>query len=39
MSRLTRIKKAMTIASTFSIALGIGFIMQYGDANAARFNA
>jgi hypothetical protein len=39
MSRLTRIKKAMTIASTFSIALGIGFIMHYGDANAARFTA
>lgn len=39
MARLTRTKKATTIASTFAIALGIGFIMQYGDANAARFTA
>lgn len=39
MSRLTRVKKATTIASTFAIALGIGFIMQYGDADAARYNA
>jgi hypothetical protein len=39
MSRLTRVKKATTIASTFAIALGIGFVMQYGDANAARYNS
>lgn len=39
MSRLTRVKKATTIASTFAIALSIGFIMQYGDADAARYNA
>jgi translation elongation factor EF-1beta len=32
------VKKATTIASTFAIALGIGFVMQYGDADAARYN-
>lgn len=37
MARISRVKKATTIASTFAIALGIGFVMQYGDANAARF--
>lgn len=30
-------KRFVTAAATFSAALGIGFIMQYGDAVAARF--
>lgn len=38
MSRISRVKKATSIASTFAIALGIGFAMQYGDANAARYS-
>jgi hypothetical protein len=37
MARLSRVKRATSIASTFAIALGIGFAMQYGDANAARY--
>lgn len=39
MSRISRVKKATSIASTFAIALGIGFAMQYGDANAARYSS
>ena len=39
MSRLSRVKKATTVASTFAIALAIGFIMQYGDADAARYTS
>ncbi len=30
------VKKAITAGATFSVALGIGFLMQYGDALAAR---
>ncbi|MEJ6396548.1 hypothetical protein [Yoonia sp. 208BN28-4] len=30
-------KRLMTAVTTFSAALGIGFVMQYGDAVAARF--
>lgn len=37
MARMSRVKRATSIASTFAIALGIGFAMQYGDANAARY--
>ncbi len=37
MSRLTRVKKVTTIAATFAMALGIGFVMQYDDADAARY--
>lgn len=29
-------KKLLTAVSTFSVALGIGFVMQYGDAVASR---
>lgn len=29
-------RKAITATATFSVALGIGFVMQYGDALAAR---
>lgn len=39
MPRLSRVKRATTIASTFAIALGIGFAMQYGDANAERYTS
>lgn len=39
MSRISRVKKATSIASTFAIALSIGFAMQYGDANAARYSS
>jgi len=31
------VKKIKTAVATFSIALGIGFVMQYGDAMAARW--
>ncbi|SEN10031.1 hypothetical protein SAMN04488003_10947 [Loktanella fryxellensis] len=30
------VRKAITATATFSVALGIGFVMQYGDALAAR---
>ncbi|MFT5065075.1 MAG: hypothetical protein ACI9TA_000684 [Reinekea sp.] len=33
---MSRKKKFMTAASTFFVALGIGFVMQYGDAVASR---
>ncbi len=33
---MSRKKKLLTAASTFSVALGIGFVMQYGDAVASR---
>lgn len=33
---MSRKKKIMTAATTFCVALGIGFIMQYGDAVASR---
>jgi len=33
---MSRNKKFLTAASTFSVALGIGFVMQYGDAVASR---
>ena len=33
---MSRKKKIVTAASTFSVALGIGFVMQYGDAVASR---
>lgn len=32
-------KKYITAACTFSVALGIGFVMQYGDAVASRWGA
>lgn len=34
---MTRRKQILTAAGTFSAALSIGFIMQYGDAVASRF--
>ncbi len=34
---MARPKKLLTAVTTFSVALGIGSIMQYGDAVAARF--
>jgi len=34
---MSRKNKFVTAASTFSVALGIGFVMQYGDAVASRF--
>lgn len=34
---MSRKKSLITAASTFSVALGIGFVMQYGDAVASRF--
>lgn len=34
---MSRKKNLRTAASTFSVALGIGFVMQYGDAVASRF--
>ena len=34
---MSRKKNLRTAASTFAVALGIGFIMQYGDAVASRF--
>jgi hypothetical protein len=36
---MSRIRKMATAAATFSVALGIGFVMQNGDALAARFGA
>lgn len=35
--QLQRLKKLATIAGTFAFALLIGFVMQYGDADASRF--
>ena len=37
MPGMTRMKRAATISSTFAFALGIGFVMQNGDASAARY--
>lgn len=37
MPRISRVRRATTVASTFAIALGIGFVMQNGDASAARY--
>ncbi len=37
-AHLQRLKKAGTIAATFACALLIGFVMQYGDADASRFS-
>ena len=34
---MSRKKNLKTAATTFSVALGIGFVMQYGDAVASRF--
>jgi hypothetical protein len=34
---MSRLRKLGTVAATFSVAMGIGFIMQNGDALAARF--
>lgn len=34
---MSRKKQFVTAMTTFSVALGIGFVMQYGDAVAARF--
>lgn len=36
---MSKIKKYATAVTTFSVALGIGFVMQYGDAVAARLGA
>lgn len=33
-----QLKKVLTFGGTFSVALGIGFVMQNGDALAARFS-
>lgn len=33
---MSRKKKFLTAASTFGVALGVGFVMQYGDAVASR---
>lgn len=35
---MSRLKKAVAAMGTFSVALGIGFIMQYDDAAASRFD-
>ena len=35
---MSRKKSLKTAASTFAVALGIGFVMQYGDAVASRFS-
>ncbi len=37
MAQFRRVKKAATIAVTFAFALSIGYVMQYGDADASRF--
>ncbi len=39
MARLKTNKQVITAAATFSVALGIGFVMQYGDAVASRLGA
>ena len=39
MTHVTRIKRLATIGVTFAIALTIGYVMQYGDADASRFTA
>lgn len=39
MVQLQRLKKLGTVAATFGFALLIGFVMQYGDADASRFAA
>lgn len=36
---MSRIRKLATAAGTFSLALGIGFVMQNGDVLAARFGS
>ena len=36
---MSRKKKFVTAATTFSVALGIGFVMQYGDALAFKLGA
>ena len=36
MAQLKRVKKAATVAGTFAVALSIGYVMQYGDADAGR---
>ena len=36
---MSRTKKYVTAGATFSVALGIGFVMQYGDAVASRWGA
>lgn len=37
-AHLRRLKKAGTVAGTFAFALLIGYVMQYGDADASRFS-
>jgi len=39
MEKRTPKQKFTTAATTFSVALGIGFVMQYGDAMASRWGA
>ena len=36
---MSRARKLLAFGGTFSVALGIGFVMQNGDALAARFNS
>jgi len=36
---MSKTKQYVTAATTFSVALGIGFVMQYGDAVASRWGA
>lgn len=36
---MSKVRKLLTAGGTFSTALAIGFVMQYGDALAARFSA
>ena len=37
MARVSRVKRLVTIGATFASALSIGFVMQYADADAARY--
>lgn len=37
MARVSRVKRLVTVGATFASALSIGFVMQYADADAARY--
>lgn len=39
MAHITRVKRLATIGVTFAVALTIGYVMQYGDADASRVGA
>lgn len=39
MAKVTRAKRLATAGVTFAVALTIGYVMQYGDADASRFTA